>query len=93
MRQKIIIGIIILVLCLSANTALALRCGNLFVKPGVTSAEILHNCGEPVSKEVLGSYGKSGAIKERWTYGPEGGNYYFLYFKAGILETVDSKKK
>ncbi len=93
MRQKIIIGVVILILCLSAHTAMALKCGNLFVEPGVTSAEILINCGEPVTKEVLGAYGKSGDVKERWTYGPQGGNYYFLYFRAGILEKVDSKKK
>ena len=93
MKPKIIIGIIVLTILLAAQTAMALRCGNLFVEPGVTSAEILSNCGEPISKEVLGTGGRSGAIEERWTYGPKSGYYYLLYFKAGVLEKVESKKK
>ena len=84
---------IVLTIMLAAQTAMALRCGNLFVEPGVTSAEILVSCGEPILKEVLGASGRSGAIKERWTYGPKSGYYYLLYFKAGVLEKVESKKK
>jgi hypothetical protein len=93
MKQKTIIGMIVLLLLLVAHTSMALRCGNLFVKPGVSSSEIMLNCGEPVLKESLGFYGRSGDIKERWTYGPhEGGWYYFLYFRAGVLDKVESKK-
>lgn len=84
---------IVLTIVLATQTVLALRCGNLFVEPGVTSAEILANCGDPILKEALGAAGKSGAIKERWTYGPKSGYYYFLYFKAGVLEKVESKKE
>lgn len=93
MKPKIILGMIVLTIFLAAQTAMALRCGNLFVEPGVTSAEILASCGEPISKEVLSEAGRSGAIKERWTYGPKSGYYYFLYFKSGVLEKVESKKK
>lgn len=93
MKPKIIIGMIVLTIILAAQTSLALRCGNLFVEPGVTSVEILVSCGEPISKEVLGAGGRSGAVKERWTYGPKSGYYYLLYFKAGVLEKVESKKR
>jgi Protein of unknown function (DUF2845) len=93
MKPKIIIGTILLTITLTAHTAMALRCGNLFVEPGVTSVEILVNCGEPISKEVLGASGRSGAVKERWAYGPKSGYYYLLYFKAGVLEKIESKKK
>ncbi len=93
MKPTIIIGMILLTIALAANTAMALRCKNLFVEPGVSSIEILVNCGEPISKEVLGAYGKSGALKERWAYGPKSGYYYLLYFKAGVLEKIESKQE
>lgn len=93
MKSKIMIGLIVLTIILVAQTAMALRCGNLFVEPGVSSAEILVSCGEPISKEVLSTGGRSGAIKERWTYGPKSGYYYLLSFKAGVLEKVESKKE
>lgn len=92
MRRKLYLIAVVFLLCLAVQTALALRCGNLFIEPGVSTAEVLHSCGEPKLKESLGKSG--GAIKERWTYGPhQGGWFYFLYFKAGILEKVESKKK
>ena len=84
---------IVLTIMMAAQTSLALRCGNLFVEPGVTSVEILASCGEPILKEVLGTAGRSGATEERWTYGPKSGYYYLLYFKAGVLSKVESKKK
>ena len=78
---------------MSANPAFALRCGNTFIKEGTKSVEVLAACGEPKLKEVIKAGGKSGKVTERWTYGPYKGNYYFLYFTAGVLEQVDSKKQ
>jgi hypothetical protein len=93
MKAKIMIGMAVLTIILAVQTAMALRCGNLFVEPGVTSIEILASCGEPILKEVLGEGGRSGAIEERWTYGPKAGYYYLLYFKAGVLEKVEFKQQ
>lgn len=40
-RRKIYLIIMVCLLCLAAETALALRCGNLFNEPGISSAEVL----------------------------------------------------
>jgi hypothetical protein len=94
MRKVSVLIIVVIFLFLLANTASALRCGNLFVRTGVKSSDILENCGEPALKEDLGTYGRTGEKKERWTYGPhQGGWYYYLYFRAGVLDKIDSKKQ
>ncbi len=92
MKLRILLSMFIFFFIFS-GTAMALKCGNTFIKPGVSTLEVLHACGEPKFKETVGSGGKSGKIEERWGYGPHKGNYYFLYFKGGVLEKVDSKKK
>jgi hypothetical protein len=93
MKLKAMLIILGCIFIFNVGTATALRCGNTFIKEGVKSVEVLDACGEPKLKEVIKSGGQSGTITERWTYGPHKGNYYFLYFKAGVLERVDSKKK
>ena len=70
------------------------RCYNLFVKEGLHTEQVLEHCGEPVSREVVGTTG--GALElviEKWTYGPDAGMMYILYFKAGILERIDSYRQ
>ena len=48
--------IIICILCLwiSANTAFALRCGNNLISVGDLKNEVRINCGDPISKEIIG---------------------------------------
>ena len=72
------------------------RCGNLFVEKGVDSFQVLKNCGEPASKQVLGGTGDgeeggTGLIVEKWVYGPEDGYYYILYIKDGVVDRVESE--
>ncbi|MCP3940193.1 MAG: DUF2845 domain-containing protein [Desulfobacteraceae bacterium] len=48
--------IIICIFCLliSTNTAFALRCGNNLISVGDLKNKVRVNCGEPISKEVIG---------------------------------------
>lgn len=93
MKFKTILIVLIAIFFFNTGTAMALRCGNTFISPGVSTIEVLDACGEPKLKDVVKSGGKSGVPTERWGYGPHKGNYYFLYFKGGVLERVESKKK
>ncbi len=97
--MKKILFITVLLLLLTATFATAAdedtgwRCGNLLIEQGVQSFEVINNCGEPNSKEVVGhtqagDSGEGGLIIEKWIYGPEAGYYYILYFSAGVLQKV-----
>ena len=48
------IAIVVLCLFLCSNTAFALRCGNNVISVGDLKNEVRVNCGEPISKEVIG---------------------------------------
>lgn len=95
MKKKIAIFFVaIFVLGFISIAQAEFRCSTLFVKEGMHSEQILEHCGEPVSREVVGKTG--GALElliEKWTYGPMGGVMYVLYFKAGVLERIDSYRK
>jgi hypothetical protein len=90
-------------LMLASHTAAAsttLRCGNGLVSKGSTTAEVLQKCGEPISRDILGSvirtgnYGESyELLVEEWSYAPRNGMYQFLRFEGGRLVRVDSKRK
>ena len=45
---------IIFLLFFGANTAFAVRCGNNLVSIGDLKNEVLINCGEPFSREIIG---------------------------------------
>ncbi len=92
MKFKILISTLICTFIFSGN-AMALKCGNTFVKKGITSIEVLNRCGEPRAKEVVKQGGKSGKITERWTYGPYKGYFYLLYFKGGVLDKKESVRQ
>ncbi len=69
------------------------RCGAKIIQLGMHDFEVLENCGEPNSKEEVGSTGdrRLNLVIEKWVYGPVTGGYmYILYFKAGILSKLDS---
>jgi hypothetical protein len=98
-RTIIIMVVIIFVLALCpgafAQQQTSMRCGNLFVKEGLSSLEVLAGCGEPVSKEDLGYRGRKSVGKkvERWVYGPLSGYYYFVTIEAGTVVSVEAEKK
>ncbi|VFQ44476.1 DUF2845 domain-containing protein [Desulfoluna butyratoxydans] len=74
-----------------AVAATSFRCGSTIVKPGMLDVDILNNCGEPSSREIVGkTTGKMELNIERWVYGPISGYMYILYFKAGTLEKIES---
>ena len=82
-----------------ASASTTLRCGNGLVSTGSTTEEVVHKCGEPVSRAQLGSILKSGNYGERyellveeWSYAPRNGLYQFLRFEGGRLVKVDSKR-
>lgn len=88
-----------LVLVLSASQAWAadtLRCGSQLISVGDRSSEVLHKCGEPVSRDLLG-YKRSADRREEfqveeWTYGPNGGMYQYLRFEGNRLKQITSKR-
>ncbi|MBV7550026.1 DUF2845 domain-containing protein [Pseudomonas sp. PDM26] len=88
-----------LVLALSASQVWAadtLRCGSQLISVGDRSSEVLHKCGEPVSRDLLG-YKRSADRREEfqveeWTYGPNGGMYQYLRFEGNRLKQITSKR-
>ena len=94
--KKVIVLITAFVLVLSFSASAqqtSMRCGNLFVKEGLSSLEVLAGCGEPVSKEDLGYRGKKSKKKvEKWVYGPLSGYYYFVTIEAGTVVSVEAEK-
>lgn len=95
MKKQITICFLVVFVSGFISTAQAqFRCGNLFVKEGVHTEQVLEHCGEPVTREIVGkTAGALELIIEKWTYGPIAGMMYVLYFKAGVLERVDSYRK
>jgi hypothetical protein len=94
---------LMLLLLLATPPALAssstLRCGSGLVSTGSTSEEVLQLCGQPISRDQLGSIIRTGNFGERyellveeWSYGPRNGMYQFLRFEGGRLVKVDSKR-
>ena len=101
MKKILLIAISLLflsvILVSAAEKETGWRCGNLFIEKGVDSFQVLKNCGEPISKEVVGNtesgeLGEPGLIIEKWVYGPEAGYYYILYIKGGVVDKVESER-
>ena len=51
-----ILGLIVGLLCLRAEPAHALRCGNRLVLVGASTAEVLDKCGEPATRDQWVEY-------------------------------------
>lgn len=82
-----------------AAASTTLRCGNGLISTGSTTVEVLNKCGEPISRDQLGSIIKTGnygesyeLLVEEWSYAPRNGMYQFLRFEGGRLVKVDSKR-
>ena len=85
----------ILLLCLFATPAVALRCGNDVISTGATTYQVLKACGEPayrdqVADAFLFGIGPVGA-EERWYYNPgPNGLIRVLTFRNGDLARIDT---
>lgn len=55
-RLRAICGLMMAVLCLRAELAYALRCGNRLVGVGASTAEVLDKCGVPVARDQWVEY-------------------------------------
>lgn len=88
-----------LVLATCASQAFAadtLRCGSQLISVGDRAGEVLHKCGEPISRDMLG-YKRSANRREEypveeWTYGPNNGMYQYLRFEGNRLTQITSKR-
>ncbi len=92
---------LLLLALLAAGTAQAasLRCGSALVSDGSTTHEVRGKCGDPLSvtplgeRQVTDGYGyRQVEFVEEWSYGPWTGMRYYLTFRGGRLDQVDSKR-
>jgi hypothetical protein len=93
-KNLITIILVVFYLLLTANVALAFRCGGDLILIGDRSFTVLRKCGEPISKEIIG-YTLTGDRKrefkiEEWVYGPIGSRYIHLIFEGGKLVKIES---
>ncbi|MGF6092506.1 DUF2845 domain-containing protein [Pseudomonas sp. 18173] len=96
MIQRLLTGLILALAASQAWAADTLRCGSQLISVGDRSSEVLHKCGEPVSRDLLG-YKRSADRREEfqveeWTYGPNGGMYQYLRFEGNRLKQITSKR-
>ncbi len=95
-----ILALTLLLSSLPAAAATTLRCGSSLISSGSTINEVLQKCGEPLTRDMLGTILKTGNYGdtyelqvEEWSYAPRNGMYQFLRFEGGRLVRVDSKRK
>ncbi|WP_145006393.1 DUF2845 domain-containing protein [Pseudomonas oryzihabitans] len=88
-----------LLLLTGATQAASLRCGSALVSDGATTHEVRDKCGDPLSVTPLGerqttdAYGyRQVEFVEEWSYGPWNGMLFFVTFRGGRLDQVDSKR-
>jgi hypothetical protein len=103
MTRKIVVFGLVLIFMLSIPAAsFALRCGNNLISIGDLKPQVLLNCGEPKSKEVIGYVDRMDngtrirVMKiEEWviaidTYGTI--TYYSLVFEGNVLKEINPLK-
>ena len=96
MGSKWLMSLALAMAASQVSAADTLRCGSQLVSVGDRSSEVLHKCGEPVSRDLLG-YKRSANRREEfqveeWTYGPNGGMYQYLRFEGNRLKQITSKR-
>jgi len=96
----IILGFLILVIAPPAHSKDAsFRCGNTFIDTGDSRARVLHHCGEPYRREVIGyvrSTEKEELIEfavEAWTYDSSPDLFNIITFKGNRVLNIESEKK
>ena len=76
-RALSLLALPLLLLSLPAHATF--RCGQKLVDEGDRSSEVLHKCGQPASRDLLGytetPNGNLGLQVEEWSYGPRGGGF------------------
>ncbi|MFT5780753.1 MAG: hypothetical protein ACI9EB_000108 [Pseudomonas sp.] len=83
-------------LLISYEASAGFRCGQRLVNEGDRSTEVLHKCGPPVTRDMIGYTetlnGNLGIQVEEWSYGPNNGMYYYLTFEGGRLRQIEAKR-
>jgi hypothetical protein len=74
-----------------------MRCGNSFVKIGERAFLVQKDCGEPVSRQLIGytidQNERRELTIEEWIYGPrDGGYYYIITFVGGKVSQISSER-
>ncbi|WP_437180477.1 DUF2845 domain-containing protein [Pseudomonas ekonensis] len=96
MNRKCLPAILLALAAGQASASDTLRCGSQLVSLGDRASEVLHKCGEPLSRDLLG-YKRSADRREEfqveeWTYGPSNGMYQYLRFEGNRLKQINSKR-
>jgi len=94
------LGFLILAIALPAQSKDAsFRCGDTFIDTGDSRARVLHHCGEPQSREVIG-YVRSTENEEliefaveAWTYDSSPDVFNIITFKGNRVLNIESEKK
>jgi len=95
-----ILGLLILVVALPAQSKdSSFRCGNTFIDVVNSRARVLHHCGEPYRREVIG-YVRSTEneeliefVVEAWTYDTTPDLFNIITFKGNRVLNIESEKK
>lgn len=93
-RIFLIAGGMMLTAVLLAAPAFGLRCGSDLVDEGDFKIEVLKACGEPLSREVIGTRetpyggGELELLLEEWIV-DNGNNYYRLLFEGNRLILIE----
>lgn len=74
-----------------------MRCGNSLVKIGERAYLVQQDCGEPVSKQLIGytidQKERRELMIEEWIYGPrDGGYFYIITFVGGKVSQISSER-
>ena len=82
-------------LLLPAPQAVALRCGSELIDEGDLKHEVLQACGEPISREIIGTSERPGRgsrenvlLLEEWII-DSGRYYYSLIFEGNRLVRIE----
>jgi hypothetical protein len=75
------------------------RCGNSLIDTGDSRARVLHHCGKPYLREMIG-YARSGEEEklidfavEAWTYDSARGIFNIITFQGNRVWYIESERK
>lgn len=78
----------------------SLRCNSQLIGTGDRADEVLQKCGQPASRDLIGTRERTDAWGrfelvpvEEWLYGPRSGMYYYLRFEGNRLVEIDSQRR
>jgi hypothetical protein len=97
-RRMVLSGIVVLLLTVASAAADgSMHCANSFVKIGERAYLVKQDCGEPVSKQLVGytidRQERRELVIEEWIYGPrDGGYYYVITFVGGKVSKIASER-